>query len=146
MRKYQVVQVQANKNAKFAFRLNRFLFVDMLFFRVRQNNRLFLVTFEFAALIQFVALLFFYRDFTKLATCVTVFVLVASAVATAGPGAPYPPLTTACDPPFRFTQNAYLEHHVRTRQQAIMEKGIMFKDNSHLKFSPFFAKLLATNI
>ena len=35
---------------------------------------------------------------------------------------PPPPLTTACDPPFRFTQYASLEHHVTTRQQAILEK------------------------
>ena len=39
--KYQVFRVQADKNPKSAFRLSRFLFVDMLFFRVRQNNRLF---------------------------------------------------------------------------------------------------------
>ena len=38
-----------------------------------------------------------------------------------------------------------LEHHVKTRQPAIMGKGIiMFKDISSLKFSPFFAKMLAT--
>ena len=47
-------------------------------------------------------------------------------------------LATACDPPFRFTQNTFLEHHVTTRQQTIMEKGIinLFKRNSRLKFSP----------
>ena len=39
--KYQVFRVQADKNPKSAFRLSHFLFVDMLFFRVRQNNRLF---------------------------------------------------------------------------------------------------------
>ena len=47
-------------------------------------------------------------------------------------------------PPFRFTQNIILEHHVTTRQQATMEKGIItFKNNSRLKISRFFAKLLA---
>ena len=56
------------------------------------------------------------------------------------------PLTTACAPPFRLTENAFLKHHVTTRQQAVMEKGIIaFKDNSCLKFSQFFEKLLATN-
>ena len=57
-----------------------------------------------------------------------------------------PPLTTACVPLFRFTQNAFLEHHVTTRQQAIMKQGtIIFKHNSRLKYSRLFAKLLATN-
>ena len=56
------------------------------------------------------------------------------------------PLTTACVSPFRFTQNTFLEHHVKTRQQATMEKGIItLKHSSRSKFSPFFAKLLATN-
>ena len=55
------------------------------------------------------------------------------------------PLTTACVPPFWFTQNTFLEHHVTTRQQTIMEKGsIKFKHYSRLKFSRLFAKLLAT--
>ena len=39
-----------------------------------------------------------------------------------GPRGAVPPLTSACAPPFRFTQNTFLEHHVATRQQAIMEK------------------------
>ena len=102
------------------------------------------------------ALLFFnfYREFTKLATGVSFFVLVASAVARVEPEMPSlrwgqgrrPPLATACAPPFRFIQNAFLEHHVTTRQQAIMEKGIIiFEHNSRLKFSRLFAKLLATN-
>ena len=65
----------------------------------------------------------FYREFTKLAPGVSFFVLVASAVATVEPGVPHPPLTTACAPPlFRFAQNAFLEHHVTTRQQAVTEK------------------------
>ena len=34
-------KVKADKNTKSAFRLNRFFFVDMLFFRVLQNNRFF---------------------------------------------------------------------------------------------------------
>ena len=38
-------------------------------------------------------------------------------------------------PPCLFTQNAFLEHHVTTRQQPIMEKGIItFNHNSRLKF------------
>ena len=41
------------------------------------------------------------------------------------------PLTTACAPSFRFTQNTFLEHQVTTKQQATMEKGIItFKHNS----------------
>ena len=64
----------------------------------------------------------FYREFTKFATEVSFFVPVASADATVGPGVPSP-LTTACAPPFWFIQNAFLEHRVTTRQQAIMEKA-----------------------
>ena len=49
-------------------------------------------------------------------------------------------------PPFRFAQNTFLERHLMTSQQAIMEKEIItLKENSRLKFSRFFAKLLATN-
>ena len=69
-----------------------------------------------------------------------------SAVATGGQGSRAPPLTTACAPLFRSTQNTFLEHHVTTRQQTMMEKGIiMFKNNFRINFSQFFAKLLATN-
>ena len=87
------------------------------------------------------------REFTKLPTGLSFFVVVASAVATMRPGAPVPPRTTACAlPPFWFIQNAFLDHRVTTRQQAIMEKGIIiFKHDSRLKFSRLFAKLLATN-
>ena len=66
--KFQVFQVQADKNTKSAFRLNRFLFVDMLFFRVRQNNR------HFSSLGSSLQPWFkvwlgcFLREFTKLAT------------------------------------------------------------------------------
>ena len=46
-----------------------------------------------------------------------------------------PSLTTVCVLPFRLTQDTFLKHHVTTRQQAIMEKGIKtVKDNSCLKF------------
>ena len=56
------------------------------------------------------------------------------------------PITTTCAPHFRFIQIVFLEHHVTTRQQAIMKKGIIiFKHDSRLKFSRLFAKLLATN-
>ena len=86
------------------------------------------------------------REFTKLPTGLSFFVVVASAVARMRPGAPS--LTNDClpPPPFWFIQNAFLEHRVTTRQQAIMEKGIIiFKHDSRLKFSRLFAKLLATN-
>ena len=69
----------------------------------------------------------------------------SSAVVTGGPGGPYPPNDCLC-PPFRFAQNTFLERDVMISQQAIMEKQIiMFKDNSHLKFFRFLAKLRATN-
>ena len=54
--------------------------------------------FEFVALVQSMALLFFYREFTKFATVVSFFVLVASAVATVGPGVPSPPNDCLCPP------------------------------------------------
>ena len=63
-------------------------------------------------------------------------------------GAVPPPkgLLVPPSPPFRFTQNAFLEHHVTSRQQSIIKKGtIVFKHNFRLKFSRLFAKLLATN-
>ena len=56
-----------------------------------------------------------------------------------------PPNDCLC-PPFWFIQNAFLEHRVTTRQQAIMEKGIIiFKHDSRLKFFRLFAKLRATS-
>ena len=86
------------------------------------------------------------REFTKLPTGLSFFVVVASAVATMRPGAPSPTNDCLCPPPFWFIQNAFLDHRVTTRQQAIMEKGIIiFKHDSRLKFSRLFAKLLATN-
>ena len=46
-----------------------------------------------------------------------------------GVGSRAPPNDCLCLP-FRFAQNTFSEHHVTTRQQAIMEKGVtMFKDN-----------------
>ena len=101
--KYQVFRVWADKTAKSAFRVNRFLFVDMAFFSSSAQQPTFLeFKFDLAALVQSVALLFFNRKFKKLVTVVSFFVLVASAVATVGPrGAP---LTTACVPPFRCTR------------------------------------------
>ena len=67
-----------------------------------------------------------------------------SAVATGGPKGGACPLMTACAPPFRFTQNTFLEHLIR--QQTIMEQGIItFKVNSRLKYFRLLAKLLATN-
>ena len=53
-------------------------------------------------------------------------------------------LTTACAPPVWFTQHTCLEHHVTTRQQAIMEKGmITFKHDSHLKVSSIRCEIAA---
>ena len=49
----------------------------------------------------------FYREFTKLAADESFFVLVASAVATVGPGTPYPSNDCLSPPPVRFTQNAF---------------------------------------
>ena len=86
------------------------------------------------------------REFTKLPTGLSFFVVVASAVAAMRPGAPSPTNDCLCPPPFWFIQNAFLEHRVTTRQQAIIEKRIIiFKHDSRLKFSRLFAKLLATN-
>ena len=58
------------------------------------------------------------------------------------------PLTAACAPPFRFTQNPFLEHLVMTRQQAIMEKGIIitFKHNSRLKVSSILCEIAANQL
>ena len=63
-----------------------------------------------------------------------------------GAGGTVPPLTTACSPYFGSFKILFLEHHVTARQQPMIEKVIIrFKHNSPLKFSRFFAKLLATN-
>ena len=71
---------------------------------------------------------------------------IGSIVATGAGRGDCDPLTTARAPPFRFTQNTFSEYHVTTRQQETIEKAIVtLKDNSRLKFSSFFAKLLATN-
>ena len=68
----------------------------MLFFRVQHNKRFFFeFKFDLAALVQSMALLYFYREFTKLVTVVSLFVLVATAIATVGPKGAVPPLTTA---------------------------------------------------
>ena len=73
----------------------------MLFFRVQQNNPLFSSLSSnlkpwFKVQYGFVI---FYLDFTKLATGVSFFVLVASAVATVGPGVPCFPKDCLCPPP-----------------------------------------------
>ena len=45
------------------------------------------------------------------------------------------PLITTCAAPFWFIQNTFLKHHLRTRQQAMIEKRmITFKRNSRLSF------------
>ena len=92
-------QFRRTKNAKSAFRLNCFLFVDILFFRVRPNNRLFSSLSSNWQPWFKVCLSCFVLDFTKLATySVLLFVLVASAVATVGSGAPSPPNDCLCPP------------------------------------------------
>ena len=48
-----------------------------------------------------------------------------SAVAVGWSHGAVPPLTTACAPPFWFAQNTISKHHVTTRQQATMEKGMI---------------------
>ena len=49
-------------------------------------------------------------------------------------------------PYFDLPKILFLEHNATTRQQTMTEKGIItFKHNFPLTFSPFFAKLLATN-
>ena len=68
--------------------------------------------------------------------------IATSVVATGG----LCPLTYACAPHFSLLKRLFLEHHATTRQQTVMEKGIItFKHNSSLTFSRFFAKLLATS-
>ena len=74
----------------------------MLVFRVQQNNPLFLSLSSnlqpwFKVQYGFVV---FYRDFTKLATGVSFFVLEASAVATVGPGVRCFPKDCLCPPPY----------------------------------------------
>ena len=75
----------------------------MLFFGFQQNKPLFSSLSSnlqpwFKVQYGFVV---FYRDLTKLATEISFFVLVASAVATVGPGY-RTPLKTACAPPSHF--------------------------------------------
>ena len=55
-----------------------------------------------------------------------------------------PPITAGCASPFWFTQILFLEHHVTTRQQTMIEKGLI-TSNIVLLRRLFFAKLLATN-
>ena len=60
-------------------------------------------------------------------------------------GGPYP-LMAAFAFYFGLLKILFLEHHSTTRQQTMMEKGIItFKHNSPVMFFRFFAKLLATN-
>ena len=48
-----------------------------------------------------------------------------SLVATGGSSGAVPNPNDCLCSPFWFTQNTFMEHHVRTRQHAIMEKGII---------------------
>ena len=87
----------------------------------------------------------FYREFTKLATGVSFFVLVASAIATAGPRGAVPPERLLL-PPLHFGLLRMLFGASRNKTTGNNGKGIIiFKHNSRLKVSRLFAKLLATN-
>ena len=91
--------------------------------------------FEFAALVQSMALLFFTVSLQNLPLRYHFLYWKPMPSLQWGQGR-RPPLTTACASPVWFIQNAVLEHRVTTRQQAIMEKGIIiFKHDSRLKFS-----------
>ena len=62
-----------------------------------------------------------------------------------GQRGPYSPNGRLC-PHFGLLKILLLKHHATTRQQTMMEKGIIaFKHNYPLVFFRFFAKLLATN-
>ena len=75
-----------------------------------------------------------------------IFIIGSISIGGGGPGPPSTGYASACAPPFQLSLIAFLKHYVATRQQTIMEKGIIkFKRNSRLKFSLFYAKLLATN-
>ena len=125
--------------------LTWFKLESTLFSRVRQNNRLFL---GLSSILQpwfKICFVVFYREFTKLATGVSFFCTGSQCRRYGGARGAIPPNDCLC-PPFWFIQNAFLEHRVTTRQQVIMEKGIIiFKHDSRVKFSRLFAILLATN-
>ena len=117
-----------------------------LFSRVRQNNRLFLGLSSNLQPWFKVWLCCFLPWVYKICHWGIIFCTGSQCRRYGGARGAVPPLTTACAPPFWFIQNAFSEHRVTTRQQAIMEKGIIiFKHDSRLKFSRLFAKLLATN-
>ena len=138
--------VQADKNTRSAFWLNRFLFVDMQVFRVRQNNRLLSSLSSNLQPWFKVWLCCFLPWVHKISHWCIIFYTGSQRRRYGRARGAISPLTTACAPPFQFAQNAFLENHATTRQQAIIEKGIiLLKHNSRLKFSRLFAKLLATN-
>ena len=85
----------------------------MLFFRVRQNNRF------FRALVQSMVLLFFTVSLQNISHWCIDFCTGSQCRRYGGAQGRRTP------PSFRFFQNTFLEHHVTTRQQAIMEKGII---------------------
>ena len=120
----------------------------MLFFQVRHNNRPF---FSLSLNLQPwfkipVWLCCFLPRVYKINHWCIIFVLVASAVATVGPGMLYPPNDCLCPPISVYSECFFGGSRITKRQQAIKEKGlIIFKHNSRLKFIPFFSKLLATN-
>ena len=79
--------------------LTWFKLESTLFSRVRQNNGLFWGLSSVCSPGSKYDFVVFYREFTKLATGVSFLVLVISAVATVGPGAPSPPNDCLCPPP-----------------------------------------------
>ena len=121
--------------------------VNTVFSEFGQNKPTFFeFKFKFAAPGSKYGFAVFYREFKKLATGGIIFVLVASAVATLGPGGAVPLYDCLCPPHFCSFRMLFWEHHVTTRQQAIMEKKFFSNMILVLKFSRLFAKLLATQL
>ena len=90
-------------------------------------------------------LLFFCSKFTKFAAGLSLFVVVASAVATVGPGAPYPPNACLCPPISVFSECFFGASRNDKATDNNKKEIIIFKHNSRLKFFRLFAKLLAKN-
>ena len=84
----------------------------------------------------------FYRTANKDSTAIFNINRVPSIRRARRPG----PLTAAFALHFVLLKIWFFEYYVTTRQQTVMEKGIItFKLASRLKFSRFFVKFLATN-
>ena len=96
----KVFEFWLKKMLSLLFDLIAFFLLTCCFFRVRQNNRLFLSLSSNLRLCSKYGFVVFYREFTKLATGVSFFVPVASAVAMVGPGRRILPNDCLC--PFHF--------------------------------------------